>query len=77
MRCQGGLTLVAMVGVAVGLLVLGSLPAAYGSVWLALGSLADRRGVPVDPTAATVGWARSRAGTSRRARGLLGRCRRS
>ena len=45
---QGGLTLVAMVGVAVGLLVLGSLPAAYGSVWLALGSLADRRGVPVD-----------------------------
>ena len=67
---QGGLTLVAMVGVAVGLLVLGSLPAAYGSVWLALGSLADRRGVPVDDggRGRLSTFAR---GTSRRVRGLL------
>jgi hypothetical protein len=67
---QGGLTLVAMVGVAVGLLVLGSLPAAYGSVWLALGSLADRRGVPFDDggRGRLSTFAR---GTSRRVRGLL------
>jgi hypothetical protein len=40
-----------MILVAIGLLVLGSLPASYGSVWLALGSLADRRGVPHENTA--------------------------
>ena len=68
---QGGLTLVAMVGVAVGLLVLGSLPAAYGSVWLALGSLADRRGVVHEDTRGKGRLTRLTAGTSRRARGLL------
>lgn len=68
---QGGLTLVAMVGVAVGLLVLGSLPAAYGSVWLALGSLADRRGVVHECTRGKGRLTRLARGTSRRARGLL------
>ncbi len=68
---QGGLTLVAMVGVAVGLLVLGSLPAAYGSVWLALGSLADRRGVPVEPGDGHGRLGTFARGTSRRLQGLL------
>jgi hypothetical protein len=68
---QGGLTLVAMVGVAVGLLVLGSLPAAYGSVWLALGSLADRRGVPVRDTRGATRMTTFVAGTSRRVQGLI------
>jgi patatin-related protein len=68
---QGGLTLVAMVGVAVALLVLGSLPAAYGSVWLALGSLADRRGVVHQDTRGRGRLTRLTVGTSRRAQGLL------
>ena len=60
-----------MVGVAVGLLVLGSLPAAYGSVWLALGSLADRRGVVHQDTRGRGRLTRFTVGTSRRAQGLL------
>ena len=67
----GGVTLAAMVGVAVGLLVLGSLPAAYGSVWLSLGSLADRRGVPHEDTSGRSRLARLGIGTVRRARGVL------
>jgi len=66
----GGVTLAAMILVAIGLLVLGSLPASYGSVWLALGSLADRRGVPHENTAGRGLVARFFVGAVRRARGL-------
>jgi hypothetical protein len=55
----GGVTLAAMILVAIGLLVLGSLPASYGSVWLALGSLADRRGVPHENTERGAGCSRA------------------
>lgn len=68
---RGGITLTAMAAVTVGLVVLGSIPAAYGSVWLALGSLADRRGVPHVDTRGAGRWVRLTAGTSRRARGLV------
>ncbi len=68
---RGGVTLVAMLGVAVGLLVLGSLPAAYGSVWLALGSLADRRGVQQVDTHGRSRATRLSVGATRRARGVV------
>ncbi|GAA4403677.1 hypothetical protein GCM10023168_15410 [Fodinibacter luteus] len=67
---RGGVTLAAMIGIALGLLVLGSLPAAYGSVWLALGSLADRRGVPHLDTSGRSRVARWWVGAVRRARGV-------
>jgi hypothetical protein len=66
----GGVTLAAMILVAIGLLVLGSLPASYGSVWLALGSLADRRGVEHENTEGRGMLARFFVGAGRRARGL-------
>ncbi len=66
----GGVTLAAMILVAIGLLVLGSLPASYGSVWLALGSLADRRGVVHQNTAERPRLVRLWVGAARRGRGL-------
>ena len=66
----GGVTLAAMILVAIGLLVLGSLPASYGSVWLALGSLADRHGVVHENTAGRSRLARFGVGAVRRGRGL-------
>jgi hypothetical protein len=65
-----------MILVAIGLLVLGSLPASYGSVWLALGSLADRRGVEHENTEPGVGWSPASSWGLCDARGVwVARCR--
>lgn len=67
---QAGLaTLIAAVGLAVGLMILGSLPAPMGSVFAELDRLADRRDVD-RVSRATTGWRRGLAQAWRRARGV-------
>ena len=68
---QGAVTLVAVVGLALGLMLLGSLPATTGSVWAALDRLADRLLVPKVPASGLTPAQRGLRNAARRAQGLL------
>ncbi|HSO64231.1 MAG TPA: patatin-like protein [Ornithinibacter sp.] len=67
---QGAVTLLAVVGLALGLMLLGSLPASTGSVWAALDRLADRLRIPKVPASGLSARQRGLRNAVRRARGL-------
>lgn len=67
---RGAVTLAAVVVFALGLMAMGTLPAASGSVWSGLGRLADRMNVPALPPG-LVGARRTGRGVLRGLRGLV------
>ena len=68
---QGISTLVVVVALAVGLMLLGSLPASSGSVWAALDRVANRQGVPATTELPKSGVRRGLVNAARRGRGLV------
>ena len=68
---QGAVTLLAVVGLALGLMLLGSLPATTGSVWAALDRLADRLLIPKVPRSGLTPRQRGLRNAGRRVQGLL------
>ncbi|HYN57146.1 MAG TPA: patatin-like protein [Motilibacterales bacterium] len=66
---RGVSTLVVVIALALGMMVLGSLPAPMNSVWSSLDGLADRARIP--RVSAPAGWQRAVAQARRRALGVL------